>query len=140
MLMQMLILMLYIRSYLILVTTATPGGGILFTSWRTKENAEGTVFSKVYSKNITHKILYTPYHLIQTPTKTPSTPTKIPSRQTKTLSTINKTLSMPTKILSSPTKNLRCFVANLYTFLAYFLQAKKYVGVPKIKIMRNAYD
>ena len=105
---------------------------------------------KVYSENITHKIPYTP-------TKKPSTPTKIPSRQTKTRSTINKTLIRPrksqlhqqnieynnqnTKYANQNTKHanqkfmLFCreafFVTNLSTFLAYFLEAKKYGGVPK---------
>ena len=85
-----------------------------------------------------------------TPSKTPSTPTKIPNRQTKRLSMINKTLITPRKnqvrqqnikYENQNTKyanqkfTLFCreaiFVANLRTFLAYFLEAKKYGGVPK---------
>ena len=110
---------------------------------------------KVYSENITHKIPYTP-------TKKPSMPTKIPSRQTKTRSTINKTLIRPrknqvhqqnieydnqnTKYANQNTKYanqkfmLFCreaiFVVTLRTFLVYFLQVKKYGGVPKKTNMR----
>ena len=77
-------------------------------------------------------------------------PTKIPNRQTKRLSMINKTLITPRKnqvrqqnikYENQNTKyanqkfTLFCreaiFVANLRTFLAYFLEAKKYGGVPK---------
>ena len=75
---------------------------------------------------------------------------KMPNRQTKRLSMINKTLITPRKnqvrqqnikYENQNTKyanqkfTLFCreaiFVANLRTFLAYFLEAKKYGGVPK---------
>ena len=103
---------------------------------------------KVYSENITHKISYTP-------TKKPSTPTKIPSRQTKTRSTINKTLIRPRKNqvhqqqIEYDKQNTKyanqkfmlfsreaIFVVNLRAFLVYFLEAKKYGGVPKKTNMR----
>ena len=145
--------------YLILVSTATTGGGGLFSSRRTFFHREHGryCFRKVYSENITHKITYTPNKKLDTPTKKPSKPTKIPSRQTKRFSMISKTLIMPrkkqvrqhnikydnqnTKYANQNTKyanqkfTLFCreaiFVANLRTFLAYFLEAKKYGGVPK---------
>ena len=147
----------YLRA--ILVTTATTGGGVLFSSRCTFFHREHGryCFMKVYSENITHKMPYTP-------TKKPSKPTKIPSRQTKTRSTINKTLIRPrknqvhqqnieydnqnTKYTNQNTKYanqtfmLFCreaiFVVNLRPFLVYFLQAKKYGGVPKKTNMR--YD
>ena len=153
--------------YLILVSTASTGGGGLFSSRRTFFHREHGryCFRKVYSENITHKIPYTPNKKLSTPTKKPSTPTKIPSRQTKRLSMINKTLIMPrkkqvrqqnikydnqnTKYANQNTKyanqkfTLFCreaiFVANLRTFLAYFLQAKKYGGVPKRTNIRYDY-
>ena len=52
---------LYMFAQLILVTTATTGGGVLFSSRRTfsSENAKGTAFSKVYSENI-----YTNPHIL----------------------------------------------------------------------------
>jgi len=154
-------------TYLILVSTASTGGGGLFSSRRTFFHREHGryCFRKVYSENITHKIPYTPNKKLSTPTKKPSTPTKIPSRQTKRLSMINKTLIMPrkkqvrqqnikydnqnTKYANQNTKyanqkfTLFCreaiFVANLRTFLAYFFQAKKYGGVPKRTNIRYAY-
>ena len=45
--------LLYFRTYLIIVTTATTGGGVPFSSRRTfsTENAKWTVFRKVYSEN-----------------------------------------------------------------------------------------
>ena len=153
-------------TYLILVSTASTGGGGLFSSRRTFFHREHGryCFRKVYSENITHKIPYTPNKKLSTPTKKPSTPTKIPSRQTKRFSMINKTLIMPrkkqvrqqnikydnqnTKYANQNTKyanqkfTLFCreaiFVANLRTFLAYFLQAKKYGGVPKRTNIRYA--
>ena len=156
-----------LRAYLILVSTATTGGGGLFSSRRTFFHREHGryCFRKVYSENITHKIPYTPNKKLSTPTKKPSTPTKIPSRQTKRFSMINKTLIMPrkkqvrqqnikydnqnTKYANQNTKyanqkfTLFCreaiFVANLRTFLAYFLQAKKYGGVPKRTNIRYAF-
>ena len=87
------------RPYPILVSTASTGGGGLFSSRRTFFHREHGryCFRKVYSENITHKIPYTPNKKLSTPTKKPSTPTKIPSRQTKRFSMINKTLIMPRK-------------------------------------------
>merc|ERR1712243_127431 len=85
-------------AYLILVSTASTGGGGLFSSRRTFFHREHGryCFRKVYSENITHKILYTPNKKLCTPTKNPSTPTKIASRQIKRFSMI-KTLIMPRK-------------------------------------------
>ena len=101
----------------------------------------------------------TPCKTPSTPSKTPSTPTKIPNRQTKRLSMINKTLITPRKnqvrqqnikYENQNTKyanqkfTLFCreaiFVANLRTFLAYFLEAKKYGGVPKRTNIRYAME
>ena len=64
------------------------------------ENAEGTVFSKVYSKNIIHEIPYTPY-LIQNVTNTAAKKNKYIN---KLSSKTTKIPSMPTKIPSTPTK------------------------------------
>ena len=146
-------------AYLILVSTASTGGGGLFSSRHTFFHREHGryCFRKVYSENITHKLPYTPNKKLSTPTKKPSTPTKITSRQTKRFSMINKTLIMPRKkqvrqqnikYANQNTKYanqkfmLFCreviFVANLRTFLAYFLQAKKYGGVPKRTNIRYA--
>ena len=49
-------------TYLILVSTASTGGGVLFSSRRTFFHREHGryCFRKVYSGNITHKIPYTP--------------------------------------------------------------------------------
>ena len=148
-----------LKAYLILVSTASTGGGGLFSSRRTFFHREHGryCFRKVYSENITHKIPYTPNKKLSTPTKKPSTPTKIPSRQTKRLSMINKTLIMPrkkqvrqqnikydnqnTKYANQNTKyanqkvRLFCreaiFLANLRTFWRTFFRPKKYGGVPK---------
>merc|ERR1712243_81772 len=69
--------------YLILVSTASTGGGGLFYSRRTFFHREHGryCFRKVYLENITHKIPYTPNKKLSTPTKKPSMPTKIPSIQ-----------------------------------------------------------
>merc|ERR1712018_344976 len=71
--------------YLILVSTASTGGGGLFSSRRTFFHREHGryCFRKVYSENITHKIPYTPNKKLSTPTKKPSTPTKYQVRQPK---------------------------------------------------------
>ena len=71
--------------YLIIVTTATTGGGVPFSSRRTfsTENAKWTVFRKLYSENkkteYSKKTLSTPKRIQSTPNKTPSTPNKTPS-------------------------------------------------------------
>ena len=90
------------RPYLILVSTASTGGGGLFSSRRTffHREHERYCFRKVYSGNITHKIPYTPNKKTKYANQKPSTPTKIPCRQTKRLSMINKTRIMPRKKLS----------------------------------------
>ena len=74
-------------AYLIIVTTATTGGGVPFSSRRTfsTENAKWTLFRRVYSENKTPS----------TPKKTPSTPNKKPwSTPNKIHGTPNKTPSM----------------------------------------------
>merc|ERR1711944_32098 len=149
-----------LHPYLILVSTATTGGGGLFSSRRTFFHREHGryCFRKVYSENITHKIPKTPNKKLSTPTKKPSTPTKIPSRQTKRFSMPRKKQvrqqnikydNQNTKYANQNTKyanqkfTLFCreaiFVANLRTFLAYFFQAKKYSGVPKRTNIRYVY-
>ena len=124
-------------AHLIFVTTATTGGGVLFSSRCTFSQKERRrdCFSKVYSYTIPDKKC-NKYSIPMsktsiTPTKIPSTPTKIPST--------------PTKIPSTPTENLRCFVARKFLSQIYalfwctFYAPKKYGGVPKMTNIRYEY-